>query len=212
MRQLINGQYYRTNAQGALVPESTLKKVDMLRDDTVLRAVEGAEVLKKAAFRRRAKIWGMVQGFLKSAAEQHGAKYGGIKGNVTLTSLDGLKQIKVAVGEHKAINEGIASAKALVDECLDDWASGDGVPEQLRTIITQFFNVNKEGKIDWNLLAKMKRWDFDDARWQQAMQIIDDSIDIISKSHYLLFYTREKTQDRFKHISLDLAKMETEDA
>ena len=163
--------------------------------------------MRQAMLAKRTEVWQRVQEFLELSAAEHGVKWGGVKGNTSLFSLDGLSMVKIAIGEHKAVNEGIQSAKALVDECLGDWAKRDGVPSEVQTIISEFFRVNQEGKIDFNLLYKMKRWNIADPKWKLAMQAIDSSIEVIGSSRYLRYYTRKTTDAKWELLDMDFSKL-----
>ena len=67
-----------------------------------------------------------VQAFVELSAEQYGAKLGGIKGNVTLTSYDGKYKIQRAIAEYLHFDERLQVAKELID---DRYTPNSGNPD-----------------------------------------------------------------------------------
>lgn len=207
MQQEINGKKYMLNANGGWDPVELISDVTYLRDEMVEDVIAQAEELKREADGRRSRMWNRVQEFLELSASSYGVKWGGAKGNLRLINYNGLKMVQVAVGEFRGVNEGIHSAKQLVDEVLSELTEKEGVPPVLRMIVNDFFRVNQEGKVDFNLLYKMKKWKIDDPNWKKAMEAIDNSIEVIGSSRYLRFYTRSNTDARWEMIPMDFSRL-----
>ena len=80
---------YMQDAKGRLVPISSVKPIDLLREDLVLQLVEQAKLLNQALREFKDTAFGDIAAFVQTSAEQYGATLGGKKGNVTLHSYDG---------------------------------------------------------------------------------------------------------------------------
>jgi len=212
MRQEIGGREFILNSRGGFDPIEIVSPLDQLRDETVEDVMRQALELKADAEEKRRKIWEKITAFLSLSAENYGVQWGGVKGNVSLVSYDGLSMVQVSIGEYKAVNEGIHSAKKLVDDVLTDLTGEEGVPPALRAIVNNFFQVNHEGKLDFRLLSQMKRWEIDDVRWVAAMVAIDKSIEVIGSSKYLRFYTRSNVDAKWQMISMDFSKLGSDSA
>lgn len=103
-----------------------------------------------------------------------------------------------------AFDEGILAAKALIQECLDDWtqdANGN-----LKALVSRAFEVDKEGNLSTNRILGLRRVKIDDTRWQQAMDAISDSLQVIDSKSYIRLYQREDN-GKYTPISMDLASL-----
>ena len=95
---------YRKDAKGRLIPESTIKAIDLERDKLVIAIVEGAQAQNAALTRFKAVTFGDIEAFVELSAEQYGAKVGGKKGNVSLLSFDGRYRVDRAIQDLSLIH------------------------------------------------------------------------------------------------------------
>ncbi|CVA12606.1 TPA: DUF3164 family protein [Serratia marcescens] len=202
MNKEIEQTGYRKNAQGYLVPEDLIRPVDKLRDDVVLDIVEAAKVLRQAMADFKAASMQKIGDFIDLSSKEYGVEYGGTKGNVTLPSFDGHFKILRAVGDHRVFDERIQAAKKLIDDCVIAWS--DGANDNLKALVDHAFRVNKQGRIDVNEVLGLRQVEIDDARWQEAMDAIADSIRVTGTSQYLRIYERQPN-GKYEQISLDIA-------
>ncbi|MGE8683915.1 MAG: DUF3164 family protein, partial [Acinetobacter sp.] len=84
---------YRKDARGHLVPESTIKPIDLERDVLVQAMVNQAKQVQQAMRHFKTAAFGDIAAFVQLSAEQYDVKIGGNKGNVTLYSFDGKYKI-----------------------------------------------------------------------------------------------------------------------
>ncbi|EOV5090742.1 DUF3164 family protein [Serratia marcescens] len=194
--------FYRTNAQGYLVPDNLVRPIDKLRDDVVLGIVDAARVLRQAMADFKAASMQQIGDFIDLSSQEYGVEYGGTKGNVTLPSFDGQFKILRAVGDHRVFDERIQAAKKLIDECVIKWS--DGASDNLKALVDHAFRVNKQGRIDVNEVLSLRQVNIDDSRWQEAMDAIADSIQVTGTSQYLRIYERQPN-GKYVQISLDIA-------
>ncbi|PRJ55713.1 DUF3164 family protein, partial [Haemophilus influenzae] len=136
-------------------------------------------------------------------AEKYNAKVGGSKGNITLYSYDGKYKIQRAINDHLQFDERIQAAKVLIDECLNEWSEGSR-PE-LKALIERAFNVDKEGNLNTSRILGLRRVDIQDERWQNAMQAISESVQVVSSKAYVRLYERVGETDQYVPIALDVA-------
>ncbi len=194
---------YRKDAQGRLVPESLIGPIDRMRDDLVLELVKGAEEASEslAAFKQRA--FADVAAFVSLSAERYGVKRGGSKGNVTLHSFDGRYRVSVAVADHMVFDERLQAAKHLIDECIIDWSQGSR--DEIKVLVQSAFDTDKEGKINVGRVLELRRLDIKGDKWQQAMQAIGESLQVIGSKSYVRFHKRVGESDKYEPIPLDVA-------
>nr|DAS95172.1 MAG TPA: Protein of unknown function (DUF3164) [Caudoviricetes sp.] len=203
MKVMIEGKEYWRDAKGNLTPAELVKEIDKARDALVHEWVERGRDLSKAISHFKEGIFGDVQAFIELSAEKYGAKVGGNKGNVTLFSYDGKYKIQRAINESLQFDERIQAAKVLIDECLNEWSEGSR-PE-LKALIERAFNVDKEGNLNTSRILGLRRVEIQDSRWQNAMQAISESVQVVSSKAYVRLYERAGETDQYVPIALDVA-------
>jgi len=203
MKVMIEGKEYWRDAKGNLTPAELVKEIDKARDALVHEWVERGRDLSKAISHFKEGIFGDVQAFIELSAEKYGAKVGGNKGNVTLFSYDGKYKIQRAINESLQFDERIQAAKVLIDECLNEWSEGSR-PE-LKALIERAFNVDKEGNLNTSRILGLRRVEIQDSRWQNAMQAISESVQVVSSKAYVRMYERVGDSDKYVPIALDVA-------
>lgn len=202
-RTFINGKEYLTNAKGAFVPVETVRTADLLQDETVRKILGYAVPLAAQIQRFKSHTFEDVSNFLALLDQEHGAKRGGQKGNITLITYDGLLKVQVQVADQIKFGPELLSAKVLVDECLRDWS--DDAPPALRAIVEGAFDVEKEGYVSPSKLFAMLRYRIEDERWVRAMEAVRDSIRVEGSKEYVRFYRRAKPTDAWEAVSIDVA-------
>ena len=195
---------YMENAQGHLVPMAQVKEIDLARHELVMEKVVRALELQKQLSDFKAEIMGDIEAFIQLSAEKYQAAVGGKKGNVTLASFDGRFQIKRQISEFLTFDERLQAAKALIDECLKTWTQGS--PSELRALVNDAFQVDKEGRINTGRILGLRRLDIGDDRWARAMQAISDSVQVRDVKAYFRIYERDE-HGHMRAIPLDVAAL-----
>jgi hypothetical protein len=192
------------DAQGRLVPVGMIKDVDKARDGLVREIAAKALDLRSAMAKFRDDSMGDVAAFCQLSAEQYGAKVGGDKGNVTLTTYDGQYKVQRSVAEYLVFDERLQAAKELIDECITEWTEGSR--DELKALINDAFQVDKEGRINTGRVLSLRRLAIDDDRWRRAMQAVSDSLQVAGSKTYIRLYSR-RADGKYEPISLDLASL-----
>lgn len=196
---------FMPNAQGHLVPISTIKPIDLLRDQTVNTIAAKAQALCKALADFKATTFSDLEAFVATSAAQYGVEIGGEKGNLTLHSYDGRFKIVRSVADLIRFDEQLIAAKKLVDDCLSDWT--DESRDELRALVNQAFQVNATGSVRTSEVLRLLRIDIKDPRWITAMEAVRNSIQVMGTKPYVRIYERIKGTDEYTPIVLDLAKV-----
>lgn len=194
---------YRKNAQGHLIPESLIKPIDIERDRLVQHLVDRASELNSELADYKAVAFGDIEAFVEMSAEQYGAKVGGKKGNVTLFSFDGRYKIQRAVQERIAFDERLQAARALIDECFQEWTQ-NARPEVI-ALVNDAFRADTNGEIRTARVLALRRFAISDERWQRAMTAIGEACQVIGSKSYIRIYERVGDTDQYRPISLDIA-------
>lgn len=199
----VGGQAYLRDAKNNLVPLALVKPVDLLMDELVAKIIEEAEQVSALIAGFRASTFDRVTKFQELLAQEHGAAIGGKKGNITLPSFNGCQKIQVAVADRTEFGPELLAAKALIDECLTEWAGSSGA--ELRAIVNRVFSVEKEGQINRTELLGLQRVNITDERWVRAMNAIRESMRVVGSREYVRFYRRETPEGQWRAITIDIA-------
>lgn len=194
---------YLRDARGALIPIDTIKQIDLARDDLVHEIVTKARATAACLSEFKTGVFADIEAFIELSAEKYGAKLGGKKGNVSLVSFDGRYKVLRAVQETLAFDERLQAAKALIDECLNDWTQG--ARSEIRALIDNAFQVDKEGNISTGRILGLRRLEISDPKWKQAMEALSDSIQVQCSTSYIRVYERIGNTDKYQQIPLDVA-------
>jgi len=196
---------YMTNAQGHLVPKSLVKPIDMARDQLVAELFQLARDQQEVLRKLKQRAFQDIEAFVEMSAEQYQVKLGGVKGNVTLPSFDGKYKVTLSRAANLKFDERLQAAKAIIDELLTEWAEGSR-PE-IQAIIQRAFDTDKEGNLNTGRVLSLRSLDIKDARWQQAMSAIGDSVQVVGTKSYVRFYQRIEGSDEYEAVLLDIAKV-----
>jgi len=202
MDNTIPAGYWR-DGEGRLRPENMVKPIDKARDDLVRELVGKAKAASAILADFKTKAFGDIGAFVEMSGEQYGVKLGGVKGNVTLLSFDGRFKIVRQIQEHLVFDERLQAAKQLIDECIQTWTEGSR--DEIKALINDAFQVNKEGKINTARVLGLKRLNISDEKWLRAMQAIADSVQVAGSKPYIRIYERIGDTDQYQPISLDVA-------
>lgn len=193
------------NGKGEFVHPECIKITDTLKDELVEEILAKASMLNKTIALFRHSTDEQVEGYFYLLLQEYGvdAKTRARKGNITLENFSATKKVELRIAEIITFDEKLQIAKLKVDEYLED-KTKDADPE-IRTLITKAFEVDKEGNIDAKKIFALRSYDIKDARWLEAMDIIDESKKVIARKPYIRFYTRESINDKYEAVTLDIA-------
>lgn len=198
----INQDEYMKDRKGRLVPISQISDYDLAMDSFVREQVSAAKIKRDelSEFKRRA--FDECYAWLDLVAEKYGRTRGGAKGNVTFPTFDGSQQITIRVQEKLTFGPELQIAKELFDECVTDWSKGANA--NLQAIVTDAFQVDKEGQLNTGRILSLRRVKIQDERWIKAMDAISESLQVAMSKTYINF--REKDNSgKLVNIPLDIA-------
>lgn len=194
---------YRANSSGHLVPNDSIKPLDLLRDDTVMSIVKHAQALQEQMRIFKTQALADIDTFCKISAEQYNTTWGGKKGNLSLTSFCGKFKVLLAVNDTLVFDERLQVAKTLIDECIHEWTADSS--SEIKALVEHAFQTDKQGNINTARVFGLMRVKIEHPKWQQAMDALKDSIQVANSSQYLRLYQRVGDTDRYQQVSLDIA-------
>ena len=195
---------YRQDARGNLVSVDNIKPIDLARDDFIREAFAKVLPLREQMKELKAQQMADANAFIDLGVEPYGAKRS-VKGNSTLTSFDGNLRIAIAQADVLHFDERLQAAKALIDECLNEWTQDSRA--ELKTFVLQAFDVSQEGKINVRKVLDLRKLDIADEKWQRAMKAIADSLHTQATREYIRYYQRNEETGEYEHLALDFARV-----
>ncbi|WP_410499680.1 DUF3164 family protein [Chitinibacter sp. S2-10] len=204
MSDVVN-EKYREDAKGHLVPIETIKPIDLLRDDLVLRLAAQAKQVSGELTKFKQVAFAEIGDFLDQSASRYGVTMRGAagKGNISLFSFDGRYKIQRNIQDVLAFDEGLQAAKVLIDECMREW-SEHSAPE-MRAIVERAFKVDKKGQISTSAVLSLRSIESENPKWNLAMQAVADALTVQCSRSYVRVYERIGKTDQYKAIPLDIA-------
>lgn len=196
---------YLMDAKGRMVPESAVRPHELLEDQTVRFIMGFACDLANQIRRFRAHTFANTETFLAMLREQYSVEKRGArgKGNLTFMSFDGLMKVQIQVAEHIAFGPELQVAREAFAACIADWTAD--AREELRVLVDQAFEADKEGNINREAVFRLLRVTFEDPRWKSAQDAIRDSIRVIGSKAYCRFYYRASQDAEWQAVPIDLA-------
>lgn len=195
---VVGGVTYWRNTDGALIPLDRVTELERLENDMVRALAQAAKVESARTLEFRTHAFGEAGAFMQLAAEKHDVKLGGKKGNVTFFSYDGSFKVEIAQADKIAFDHRLQLAQAKFLECVTEWvgsAGSDTKPGLLNliTIVNETFEVEDGGAISPTKIARLRKYEFKDERWTEALNLVSESMRVIGKRSYIRFY--ERAQD-----------------
>lgn len=198
------GERYMRDPAGRLVPIELVSAQHLLEDQTVRKILGYAEALSAQIQRFRGHTFDDVGTFVALLAERYGDRRGGRKGNVQLSTFDGLMKVVVSVQDQLAFGPELEVAKGLVDACITAW--GEGARAELRALVHHAFQVDQSGRYNREAIFQLRRVAIEDPRWQAAMTAIGDAIRVLGSREYVRFYKRRDARAPWEPVTIDVAK------
>lgn len=196
---------YMLNAEGHLVPIAKVKDEDKLEDQLVNGVFDEAEKISRLLSDFKCQTFEDVQQFLELLAEKYQTSKGGKKGNITLTSFDGLRKVQVSVADYIQFGPQLQIAKELIDECISEWATGSN--DNIHVLVDHAFRVDKNNRVNTQAILGLRRLNITEPKWQRAMEAINDSIRVTHSKQYVRFYKRTAPEAEWETINMDIAKV-----
>ena len=190
----IDKTQYKQDAKGNLVPLANIKEIDLLRDELVQEIAAKARAVQDNLMAFKREAMDDIAAFVQLSADRYDVSVGGKKGNISLHSFDGAYRVNLAMQDTLVFDEGLLAAKALIDECINEWTEGSRT--ELKT----------EGNISTARVLGLRRLQITDEKWQRAMDALSDSLQVHISKPFVRVYRRGE-DGKYQLMNLDVAKV-----
>lgn len=192
-----------SDGTGGLKAVESIPPVKKLMDELVRQEFGWAVAISEQLGRFRTHLLDKLDSFDALVLQEYGVTIGGKKGNRTYSSFDGLWKIEIRIQDYIAYGPELMAAKALFDDCLNEWASTTRA--EMRSIVTNAFNTEKAGQINRTNIHSLLKTESEDERGQRGQDVIRDAIYVLGSKEYVRFGSRPDQRSDFVWLSMNLA-------
>ncbi len=186
---------------GVAVPVKYIDPVVQNRDKVVSNAVAKAKKLQAEIKKVKQELSDEIERYLNETAGEYGENW---QGNAQLFDFGADNQVTVKVSKIIGFDERLQVAKTKVDECIKSWSKG--ASDKIIALVNNAFNVDEKGKLDVKKILGLRQLKIDDPQWQEAMDIISDSVKTVRTKTYLSFSERNEAGE-YKQIVLNFSSL-----
>lgn len=201
-----NEQGHWKNKQSQFVHPDLVPADKKLEDELVERLIKRAKETQGVLVSFKKEAFDDCYGFVDLLLQEYKMDRlaGSDLGSVTLKSFDGSKEVQIQIAKQITFDAKLSLAKEKIDEFLLEITENSGA--EIQTLIMRAFEV-KNGKVDAKQIMSLKSYDIKHPKWLEAMQIIDDAIEVVGTKSYIRFKEREGIDEKMTTIVLDFASV-----
>ena len=177
--------------RGRPVPEQYIPAIDKKRDKLVEATFKKVVKLAEKIAETKVEIVGSIDKYLDEIAKENRVRENW-KGNILLQNFDKSLVIERRIDDHIGFDEKLQMVKTIVDDWLRHRL--EGIDENLGKVISQAFNVDKQGRVNTAMLMKLLHLEIEDSEWKKAMRMLKESIIVKSSKQSINFKRKVKTE------------------
>ncbi len=193
------------NRRGEAVHPDYVKPEEKIKDEMVDELLSKALGIKGEMAKFKKEANDKIEAYFSLLLQNYNvdAKAKSKKGNLNLENYSATAKVEIRIAETLEFDEKLQVAKFKVDEYLSDVTKDSSA--EIKMLIGKAFEVDKKGNVDAKKIFALKSYDIKDSRWQEAMQIIDESKQVSRTKPYIRFYVRENVDAKYELVPLDIA-------
>jgi len=186
---------------GIATPEKYIQANVKRRDELVTKVMDKVKSLHKTMIKEKEVIEGEIDKYLSELAGEYGEDW---KGNAQLVDFAGENMVVVKINKIVSFDEKLQIAKQKIDKLIGTWSKG--ASSKIVALVNQAFQVDSKGKLDKRRILGLQKLKIEDPEWEEAMQIINDSIQIERTKRYVAFFERDEDGE-YKPIVLNFSSL-----
>ena len=197
--QVVDGRMM--TAEGDLRRVENIHDADLVEHDVVLDVACIWLPLRARLERFKQHNFEDMTAFADMLYDKYQVKRGGSEKGLTLTTFD--RKFKLVISIQKMIGFGpeIMVAQDKMLQAIDQ----EGGSSDFKTLVTAAFTMI-DGKLRVAEILRLRTIKISSPLWNEAMQIVNDAIEVISKKRQIRLYMRG-ADDQYENIPLDIAAL-----
>ncbi len=193
--------------KGTVIHPDRIPVTDKLEDMLADGLADEAEKLNIALREFKIKAYARCYGLFDLLREKYNMeRIAGKTGAVTLSNYDRTVKVKIAVNKLIEFDQKIN----LAQEKISKWMTfkSTDIDQELKTVIMDKFS-EKDGKVKVREILDLKKYDFEGELWEEAMELIDESLKIAGTKSYITFKKKKGGQidGAWEDMVLNLSKL-----
>lgn len=192
-----NNKIHWIDSAGLEVPVDYIAPQDKKRDALVEKLVERSKKINAYLAKEKAAMEREISRYLDTIAEAKGTSW---EGGTTLYNFDMSQAIVVKIHKRFTFDENLNLAKALIDQCIKSWSPGAN--DKIIALVNRAFKVDAKGDINAREIISLRQLQFPDPTWQEAMDLIAQSMKVIETKTY---YNFQEADDTGRLVSIVLS-------
>lgn len=200
---MINGRPHQSDPKGRWIDQEMIQPAHLLEDEAVRKVVEYAVLLQAQIARFRDHTIDDIASVKEMLAQEHGTTVGGEKGNISLTTFDGLLRVSVKIADLTEFGPELQLAKSKVTECLRTWSQG--ADAKLVAVVENAFQVDQAGQINRSNLLYLTRLNIEEPLWKEAMALIRAAERPMGTKEYVQIHRKARIGARWEHVAIDMS-------
>jgi len=196
---------FMIDSMGREVPYAWVPKYDRVRDQRVNRIVD--RFTKARSFLERLMSDTLADLDAITSAQTEAGKEASEKGNLQVSSFDGMKTVSLNVRYEIHLDERVIKAREMMLEYARGIQAKLSGPEAkaLEALIDWAFQSTRSGALSVARVLSLMRQDVPAKEWQEAKRLLSESMETRRGKSYLSVTTRPSRQHDPVPIRLDLA-------
>lgn len=197
--QVVDGRMLTSD--GDLRRVENIHDMDLIEHDLVLDIAAIWLPLRDRLQRFKQHNFEDMTAFVDMLFEKYQVKRGGEEKGLTVTTFD--RKFKLVISIQKLISFGpeIEVAQAKMLSAIDE----TGGNSEFKTLVTAAFTMI-DGKLRVSEILRLRSIKIENATWNEAMKIVNDAIEVISKKRQIRLYQRNEAGG-YDNIPLDIAAL-----
>ncbi len=193
------------NKKGEGVHKDLVRVDKQLEDETVEQLINKAKEVTSYLKQIKNEAFETVESFRDLLLQKYDIdiKKNSKKGNFTIENYSATAKVMINIQDSIAFDNKLGIAKIKIDEYLHEKTKG--ADPEIQTLINKAFEVDKKGEVSPKKILALKSYDIKHPLWVEAMNIIDEAVEIVSSKSYIRFYERDNIEQEYKQIRLDIA-------
>ena len=190
------------DAKGRLCPSTMFSDVHLARNALIEQQIAEAKRRAEEQSQYHQALIATIVEFFRVSAEEHNGEGLGEEDGVTMTSIDGLKRIKLVKAKSASSNEKLAIAKVMLEDMVN--VRGANLDPFFKTLALSAFETSSTGQMRLDKVLELRNLQCDYPEWKSIKSALDVAIEFVFKKRYVCFYERESVDESWRQIPLNL--------
>lgn len=194
---------------GNPIPVKRVTPEEMREDALVMLAAESMVALSEAMKQAKIMILRKAEEMLTAQAEEHGEESLNPGGNYTWYDFSAQYKLQFKNAQLQQFDEHLQIAAQKLDRIIDTWAVGAQGQEELKSLATEAFEADQQGKIStskvFRLLRRLRRLTAENAAVAEVVALIEQSVVIIGAKLYVSL-SEKQADGSWRGVPVDFAR------